>query len=93
MVRNRPSDRYSEDWSGAVCAQVGAEAEVLFFPLGHGSGGAAKAMCRVCPMARQCLALAMAEERGQSRNYRYGIRGGLTAKDRHQLDMQGQVAS
>lgn len=89
----RHSDRYSDDWSGAVCAQVGAEAEVLFFPLGPGPGDAAKAMCRVCPMAHPCLTLAMDEERGMPRNDRFGIRGGLTAQERHQLDMQGQVAA
>ena len=90
---SRHSDlRYSDDWSGAVCAQIGGAAvEDMFCPEGPGPGEQAKALCRTCPMARQCLDLAMKEERGQSRNYRYGIRGALTAEERHRLDWYGQV--
>lgn len=38
-----------------------------------------------CPVRAQCLEAAMVEERGLTRSYRYGIRGGLTHTERADL--------
>jgi hypothetical protein len=42
----------------------------------------AKGICVVCPVRAACLDAALAEERGQSKDYRDGIRGGLLAEER-----------
>jgi len=42
----------------------------------------ARAICARCPLARECLEHAMAEERTGGR---YGIRGGLTPEERRAL--------
>ncbi|MGW6695589.1 WhiB family transcriptional regulator [Rhodococcus sp. NPDC054953] len=59
----------------------------LWFPGPAGDSGAAGIrICQQCSVREQCLADAMAEERGLSREQRHGIRGGLTRKQRAELD-------
>lgn len=81
------SPRYGSDWEGAVCAQVGSvEAERMFFPTGPHQGERGVAMCFTCPLREPCLDLALREEHGLTPCDRFGIRGGLTAPQRAQLD-------
>jgi hypothetical protein len=42
----------------------------------------AKGICVVCPVRAACLDAALDEERGQSKDYRDGIRGGMSAEER-----------
>lgn len=83
-----PSDpRFGDDWAGAVCAQVGpVEAERMFFPTGPNQGDRGVAMCFTCALREPCLDLALREETGLTPYGRFGIRGGLTAPQRAQLD-------
>ena len=46
---------------------------------------AAAALCAGCPIAEQCLAVAMHAERGIGTYSRYGVFGGLTPDQRAQL--------
>ena len=84
---NLPSDRYSDDWEGAVCAQLGAEvADELFFPSTPDRAAAGVRLCWDCPLRAICASRALEEERGKPATERFGIRGGLTAAQRAQLD-------
>lgn len=47
---------------------------------------AAKKVCKTCPVRDICLAKAKAEEEGKGRQNRWGIRGGLTARQRWNAD-------
>ena len=68
------------EWrASAACRGMDPE---LFFSAGPIDRGHALAACRACPVARDCLRDALAFELGQKF---YGIRGGLTAKDRRNL--------
>lgn len=49
----------------------------------------AKAMCARCPLARECLERAMAEEKSGGR---YGIRGGFTPDERKLLSRSASRA-
>jgi WhiB family redox-sensing transcriptional regulator len=65
------------DWvAAAVCASTDPE---IFFPEKGGSTRSAKAICRRCPVAAECLAAALA------RDERFGIWGGLSERDRRAL--------
>ena len=83
----RPLD---EPWyTQAAC--IGQYTELWFperkaYVAGHPSGDAAKKICDKCPVRVECLADALAEERGALK--RYGIRGGLSAKERMHLQKQ-----
>ena len=74
----------------ADAACLGADPD-LFFP-GHNSGhncnAQALANCAACPVQADCLAEALAEEAANDGALPYGTRGGLTAKERHQLRTQ-----
>lgn len=86
-MSHRSDPRFGDDWAGAVCAQVGpVEAERMFFPTGPHQGDRGIAMCFTCPLREPCLDLALQEERGLTPYGRFGIRGGLTAPQRAQLD-------
>lgn len=86
-MSHRSDPRFGDDWAGAVCAQVGSvEAERMFFPTGPRQGDRGIAMCFTCPLREPCLDLALREERSLTHNDRFGIRGGLTATQRAQLD-------
>ena len=52
---------------------------------------AAIALCGVCPVAQQCLELALAGERHTPAAYRYGIYAGTTPNQRWQI-VTGQLA-
>lgn len=70
-----------------MCAQVGSvEAERMFFPAGPRQGDLAREMCQACPLRRPCLEAAIVEEAGLLPYDRYGIRGGLTAPQRAELE-------
>lgn len=64
----------------AVCAQTDPEE---FFPEKGERTAAAKKVCFSCPVRVQCLEYAMAAETAESD--RFGIWGGLTARERRQL--------
>ena len=53
----------------------------LFYDSDH--SGQARELCRTCPVSEACLAAALHEER--SGGYLYGIRGGMTAKERQEI--------
>lgn len=53
----------------------------------HGmKAGQAAQLCEGCPVLAQCLAAALVEEHGLSAGSRYGVRGGLSPKERAALD-------
>lgn len=60
----------------ALCAQIDSE---IFFPEKGGSTREAKAMCRRCPVAAECLDYALAN------NEQHGIWGGLSPRHRRHL--------
>lgn len=68
--RDRP---WAED---ALCAQVDSE---IFFPEKGGSTREAKLVCGRCPVKAECLADALATDE------RFGVRGGLSERERRQL--------
>lgn len=75
------------DWLlDAKCAQIGGE---VFFPTEE-SGTAemhmARELCFACPVRLECLDVAMKAEAGLGRTVRYGLFGGLTPRQRWQLD-------
>ncbi len=72
-----PLDLAPMSWSvSALCAQVGRD---LWFPEGKGKAPEAKRICRRCPVREPCLeeALRLGDE--------YGVRGGLSARERRML--------
>lgn len=48
----------------------------------------ARTTCMACPVRAQCLEAALAEERGVGRPMRFGMRGGLSPTQRHDLERQ-----
>ena len=65
------------DWQeSAVCRSVDPD---LFFPEQAGPSHEAKRVCAACPVRIECLAYALAHRD------RYGIWGGLTARERRRL--------
>ena len=55
----------------------------------------AKAMCAKCPVTAECLNAAMREE-GQTysqKKYRYGVRGGLTGRERMLLQKERTLST
>lgn len=62
----------------ALCQQADPE---VFFPVYQGDGSAirAKAICRMCPVRRQCLDYAL-----EHREH-YGVWGGTTSGERDRL--------
>ncbi|MEW2415342.1 WhiB family transcriptional regulator [Streptomyces sp. NPDC046866] len=72
----------------AACREIGTE---VFHPTGRGADfeadiAAAKAVCHgLCPVRRQCLALALELEGTADRYSRDGIWGGLTGPERAAL--------
>lgn len=74
----------SEEWHlEALCAQADPEE---WYPESRASNRAAKAICNDCPVRQECLDFAMATE--SSYLHRWGIWGGLTARDRENLARQ-----
>lgn len=69
----------------ALCAtpQFKRQAELWFpHPTNQEAIRTAKNVCNTCPVREACLAAAMAEEAGQGRDKRFGIRGGTTESER-----------
>jgi WhiB family redox-sensing transcriptional regulator len=60
----------------ALCAQTDPEE---FYPDKGGSTAAAKAVCRRCPVAAECLDYALANNEG------FGVWGGLSERERRKL--------
>ncbi|MFB7900284.1 WhiB family transcriptional regulator [Streptomyces xiamenensis] len=77
----------TNDWElSASCAQSDPDA---WFPTTDGdNGSAAIRICRACVVRQECLDAAMAEEAGDGRRNRHGIRGGLYASERLALAQQ-----
>lgn len=73
-----------EPWmEDAICAQTDPEA---FFPQRGGSSRQAKAVCLACEVRLDCLAYAL--DRGEQ----FGIWGGLSEKERRQLETRRRPA-
>lgn len=70
-------------WRAAACARLGVDPEI-FFPNDKDKVAVeeARAICRMCPVARECLRDAMATEGRAGAAYRHGIRGTYTARER-----------
>ncbi|QCU79256.1 WhiB family transcriptional regulator [Citricoccus sp. SGAir0253] len=84
-----PSDRWktADEWKlRAECSPADTE---LFFSKDPVEKRAALAICADCPVARECLAEAMAQEQGMNLHGRYGIRGGLQPAERLDLARGG----
>ena len=65
------------DWQDqALCAQTDPE---VFFPEKGGSAREAKAVCRSCEVRAECLGYALDHDE------RFGIYGGLSARERRRL--------
>lgn len=75
------------DWyDDAACQGMPSEAFYTFGPVPADIA----AICRACPVQRQCLAFAMrAEGNGTSTQYRFGIWGGTSANERARLARDG----
>jgi hypothetical protein len=80
-----PSDRWktSDEWK--MLAECGPNDTELFFSKDPVEKRAALAICGDCPVAKECLAEAMSQERGVDLHGRYGIRGGTTPVERREL--------
>lgn len=89
-VAQRPKDLYEGkgDWlDDAACAGLPVD---LWFPGVHSTpgfpaGDQALAICQDCPVKIQCLLSALQEEMQDSQSSIFGIRGGLSPKDRYKL--------
>lgn len=66
----------------ALCAQTDPE---IFFPNKGESIQKAVRICSQCPVRQECLDAAMEEESARSGYGRYGIRGGVTARERSRI--------
>lgn len=66
----------------ALCAQIDPE---IFFPNKGESIKQAVSICSQCPVRQECLDAALEEEAASSGYGRYGIRGGLTARERARI--------
>lgn len=88
--------RYSDEWDGAACAQIGgAVADELFFPLGPDKtelAAKAKTICQVCTLRQECVDAALEEEAGALVYGRFGIRGGLEPIERLRLAREREHA-
>ncbi|MDI3330269.1 MAG: WhiB family transcriptional regulator [Micrococcus sp.] len=84
-VTPHPSDRWktADEWK--MLAECGPGDTELFFSKDPVEKRAALAICADCPVARECLAEAMSQERGVDLHGRYGIRGGTTPVERREL--------
>lgn len=69
----------------ALCAQIDPS---LWFPEKGAHSPGATRVCGECRCRRDCLDEAMTEELGQSRQTRFGIRGGLSAYGRYKHEPQ-----
>jgi len=78
----------SQDWrEEALCSQVGGD---LWFPDKGGTPRPAKSVCAMCPVRQECLDDVMARTDVVDD---YGIRGGLSPKQRDRLRAQQREAA
>ncbi|UVK63515.1 WhiB family transcription factor [Mycobacterium phage Aegeus] len=67
----------------AVCKEIDPD---LFFPDRGNGASTPRRICKEwCPVRRECLEAAMAEEHGYCRSLRYGVRGGMSPTERSEL--------
>lgn len=81
------------DWEKhGICREIGPE---LFEPDDYSPPAVAEAKdaCGRCMVQALCLDAAMREEAGQPRELRATVRGGLTPRERWQLDRQQREAA
>lgn len=71
----------------AICQQIDQE---VFFPERGRGLNEAKRICALCEVKQECLAAALDEERGLKRDYRFGVRGGMSPHAR--AGMEGVAA-
>lgn len=72
------------DWrSKAAC--VGADGDLFFNDENGGDYSTARSYCERCPVAAACLRDALSYEGQTGQSYRFGMFGGLTPKERHEL--------
>jgi WhiB family transcriptional regulator, redox-sensing transcriptional regulator len=76
-VPTTPASSSAEWREAALCAQVDPE---LFYPGKGGPLGPARRVCAACPVQAACLTDAL-----NSRDVSYGIRAGLTPRQRRAL--------
>lgn len=71
----------------AACAQPAYDGrrDLWFAPIDSEDAAEAKQVCVGCPVRQACLTAVMAEEGAAHRQYRHGIRAGLTGSDRRRL--------
>lgn len=78
------------EWAKAAC--LGGDRELWFVEGNDSTANAdrrtAKQTCLICPIRPGCLDSAMAEEDGRGESGRYGIRGGLSGKQRYALSQR-----
>ena len=85
-----PDPRF-EWWEDAICQFIG---DSFFFPGGaKGERAAAtrqgKQICEeFCPVRKACLEAALREERGAAEQFRFGLRGGKTPRERQDIAMK-----
>ena len=75
-------ERVPSWWRSAVCAQVSPD---LFDAEESGDLGAARAVCRRCPVIGQCMEALFVEEAGIAKALLAGVRAGMSATQRYQL--------
>jgi len=74
----------SPDWLLRASCSTGYDPDLWYASPASGAGRAALAICLSCPVARECLADAMASE-PVSNGARWGIAGARTAEQRQAL--------
>lgn len=79
------------NYIGAPCLNLPEEKRKLFFPE-DGPATPARKICQACPqrVREYCLERALDFERGQE--FRYGVWGGKTAKERMRIEQQRRSA-
>jgi hypothetical protein len=80
----RDTNQIDEDWWGEAACR-GMNRQIFFAPeekITHTYYEEAYEVCRVCPVAAECLAEAILEERGQAQSNIFGVRGGLIPRER-----------
>lgn len=74
----------------ALCR--GMSSDIFFPPEGGNQARQAQRICRQCPVVSECLADAQRMEGQRSHEYIHGIRGGLTPRQRADMNRRQRVA-